>query len=77
MYLITQEMCSDVANKLAAKPVAMLFPQAITRVSEGSCATCNLPIRGLKSELSLREFCISGMCQNCQDGVFGAEDDPK
>lgn len=77
MYTVDQEMCNAVANRLASKPMAAMFPQAITRVSEGSCATCNLPIKGFDNALSVKEFYISGMCQGCQDNVFGVEDDPK
>lgn len=28
-----------------------------------------------RDELSAREYYISGMCQDCQDSVFGADDD--
>lgn len=29
----------------------------------------------LRDELSIKEFLISGLCQDCQDDVFGAVDD--
>lgn len=37
------------------------------------CTTCgaDIGIGHFKSELSVREFRISGMCQKCQDEVFG------
>lgn len=28
-----------------------------------------------RDDLSVREYRISGMCQSCQDGVFGGDDD--
>ena len=37
------------------------------------CATCNADVEldSFKDMLSLKEFHISGMCQHCQDSVFG------
>lgn len=40
---------------------------------EGSCRYCgkeNVLSEGFNDELSLKEFKISGMCQECQDKVF-------
>ena len=44
--------------------------QAIT---SKPCATCgqDVTLDSFKDELSLKEFHISGMCQTCQDSVFG------
>ena len=38
-----------------------------------SCATCgqDVALDSFKDSLSLKEFHISGMCQGCQDSVFG------
>jgi hypothetical protein len=30
-----------------------------------------------RDELSEREYGISGLCQTCQDGIFGVEDEPE
>ncbi len=35
------------------------------------CATCGKPAIKFKDELSRKEFSISGMCQKCQDSIFG------
>ncbi len=32
---------------------------------------CGKPIDGFRDELSRKEYRISGMCQTCQDKVFG------
>lgn len=39
----------------------------------GVCAICGEPIiaEDFRDALSRREYGISGMCQSCQDGVFG------
>jgi hypothetical protein len=40
-------------------------------LAEESCAMCKTPNTDFRDVLSLREYHISGMCQNCQDEVFG------
>jgi hypothetical protein len=37
--------------------------------------TCTGKVEGFDSELSQKEFLISGMCQKCQDGIFGASEE--
>lgn len=34
------------------------------------CPFCQKPVGEFKDKLSEKEFEISGLCQNCQDGVF-------
>jgi len=34
------------------------------------CAFCGKPITGFRDVLSEKEYRISGLCQECQDGVF-------
>ena len=48
-----------------------LFPVQETRKDCGLCPICGNPIGEFRDELSKREFEISGMCQNCQDSIFG------
>lgn len=36
---------------------------------------CGGPATEFRDELSRREYRISGLCQNCQDTVFGVEGD--
>lgn len=38
---------------------------------KGVCATCGGPVDGFRDRGSVREYHISGMCQKCQDSVFG------
>ena len=37
-----------------------------------TCRMCNSVVEEFRDDLSEREYLISGMCQKCQDGVFGA-----
>ena len=45
---------------------------------DGYCATCGEAIdqAGFRDDLSRREYTISGMCQVCQDSVFGPSAEP-
>lgn len=42
-------------------------------IYQNVCATCGLPAHKFRDALSEKEFTISGMCQACQDLVFGAK----
>lgn len=46
-----------------------LFPQFKKNVEKGLCATCGKKIGPFKDDLSLREYKITGCCQDCQDLV--------
>jgi len=44
------------------------------KMGEGKCVTCGstkINPENFKDSLSLKEFGISGMCQECQDKTFG------
>lgn len=36
------------------------------------CVDCRGEAKNFKDELSRKEYSISGLCQNCQDHVFGS-----
>jgi hypothetical protein len=44
-------------------------------LNAGRCPACQGEIGEFRDALSKKEFGISGMCQACQDSVFGAEED--
>ena len=48
---------------------------SITKKSCVSCGAENLTEDSFRDELSLREFHISGLCQDCQDKVFGTDEE--
>lgn len=56
------------------RPVDLLFPEGAKLKSEGKCPTCGSCIGEFRDVLSAREFEISGMCQKCQDSVFGTKE---
>lgn len=50
-----------------------LFPNEVKAVEANLCPMCKKEIdfNEFKDELSRREFKISGLCQHCQDSIFG------
>jgi len=42
-------------------------------VNAGRCPTCQDEITEFRNDISRKEFSISGMCQKCQDSVFGKD----
>ncbi len=50
-----------------------IFPKEAARREAGLCPFCIEPVSKdseFRDELSRKEFAISGLCQNCQDGFF-------
>ena len=47
--------------------------RAMVRIKADKCATCGKDIAydDFRDALSRKEYGISGMCQSCQDSVFG------
>lgn len=59
----------------STRPVDLLFPTQKKLKDEGKCPTCAQPVGEFRNALSRKEFSISGMCQRCQDSVFGTGED--
>ena len=57
------------SEELKDKPVYKIFPEALDAKRRGICPTCGKRIAGFRDYLSLKEYEISGVCQNCQDGI--------
>ena len=51
----------------------------VTCIKEGTCITCDdangIIASSFRDDISRKEYAISGMCQSCQDDVFGVSDD--
>ena len=58
-------------KELEQRPFAEIFPRAINDIKDGVCPTCGAEITGFRDTASKKEYTISGMCQSCQDRVFG------
>ena len=56
----------------------------VTCIQEGTCVTCDdahdIKATSFRDDISKKEYSISGMCQSCQDDVFGVgepDDEPE
>ena len=49
------------------------YGEEVKRVQEGKCPFCSKVIdpKEFRDELSRKEYRISGLCQKCQDEIFG------
>lgn len=49
------------------------FEEEVKSFEEKKCVFCKEPINmeDFRDAISKREYYISGICQNCQDDVFG------
>jgi len=47
----------------------------ITTIENGLCMTCDGKAEEFRNDIDRKEYAISGMCQACQDRVFGVPDD--
>lgn len=59
-----------------AETMGLIKPGTTDLIKEGKCPMCGekINVNTFTSELSLKEFVISGMCQECQDGIFGEDE---
>jgi hypothetical protein len=48
-----------------------VFPGTNKKTKEKTCPVCKQRIEGFRDYISEREYEISGLCQECQDSVFG------
>jgi len=41
--------------------------------AQGICTKCKQSVSGFRNRESVKEYQISGMCQECQDEMFGVD----
>jgi hypothetical protein len=59
------------------RPADLIFPQRIPLMKAHKCVICGGDAIEFKDALSVKEYGISGMCQECQDKTFvPPKDDP-
>lgn len=51
------------------------FNKEMDRVKEEKCPHCGILIKDqvFRNPISVREYKISGLCQKCQDEIFGED----
>ena len=63
---------SEPINNLLEDITKLVFGVSrLTSIKQDTCVTCQEDASTFKDDLSRKEFTISGMCQTCQDSVFG------
>lgn len=52
------------------------FPAEMDLIEQKKCPFCRkqISVGDFRDSLSIRECTISGLCQTCQDNVFGEEE---
>ncbi|KKN27772.1 hypothetical protein LCGC14_0861220 [marine sediment metagenome] len=60
---------------MVKEKLGLFFPEELERIRNNQCpiCCCNIDITKFKDKLSLKEFHISGLCQKCQDKMFGVD----
>jgi hypothetical protein len=66
-------MTEDRKQELSQRPFARILPESVNKIKANKCPTCGKEIGEFRNEMSKREYNISGMCQKCQDSVFGVD----
>jgi hypothetical protein len=51
--------------------IEVAFPGTANLIANKKCPCCKSDIGPFRDALSKKEYSISGMCQSCQDAVFG------
>lgn len=57
--------------------IESIFPGTKQAIDECKCPMCKSKInvnRDFRDTLSQREYLISGLCQNCQDSIWGVKE---
>jgi len=55
--------------------IAAGFAKEVARIDAGLCGTCGGEVGPFRNDLSRKDYRIGGMCQTCQDEVYGLEED--
>jgi hypothetical protein len=50
---------------------SMMGKSRVETIAQAKCMTCGGDASEFRDDLSWTEYTISGMCQGCQDKVFG------
>lgn len=51
--------------------IESVFPGTKKAIAEHKCPGCKQPIGEFRDALSIKEYGISGLCQKCQDTIWG------
>lgn len=66
MKVPMSEKSSDIKDMIES-----VMPGTAQAIQEKKCPFCKEPITTFHDKLSMKEYEISGLCQSCQDEMFG------
>lgn len=73
MLTTTQFERDTAATSFGQKPIGLICPENADKMREGICVSCGEPATEFRVEWNRREWAISGLCQVCQDSIFGED----
>lgn len=65
-------MSEEQNNPIPFRPVDLIFGGRREAIHSQTCVSCKEPADHFKDNISIKEYSISGLCQKCQDSVFGS-----
>lgn len=65
------DLLASLIDMSAAGGAGMDSNPRCTAIKNDVCFLCHAPATTFKDALSKKEFTISGICQTCQDDIFG------
>ena len=66
------------SNPIEAMLTSVFGVDRVKTITESFCVSCDSKdnnAASFRDDLSRKEYAISGMCQSCQDDIFGVSDD--
>jgi hypothetical protein len=69
---------NDKANEIDAMLTSVFGVDRVKTISGGTCVSCDaesIIATSFRDDISRKEYSISGLCQSCQDDVFGHDDE--
>jgi hypothetical protein len=61
----------DSKSEEIKETIEAVFPGTKEAIENKKCPMCKQSIRDFRDSLSIKEYLISGLCQHCQDDIFG------
>ena len=62
---------SEKSPEMEASLEKLFGKSRIATIKEDRCMCCNGPAEDFRDALSAKEYSISGLCQKCQDSIWG------
>jgi hypothetical protein len=66
------------SNPINSMLASVFGVDRVKTITEGYCVSCDttgIVATSFRDDISKKEYSISGMCQSCQDDIFGVSDD--